>query len=853
MQVVAAIPAFGLLTGCALGSVYPDLSPRFFACVLVVVVLLAVPAFRARREQWLGVAIVIAFASGGILIASQAWHDAWRSTLRIVWESIERDERAAADRQGHTVAVEEAAPLMLVGVLEADAGPTSGGGVSLDLDVRWAGRLGSSSGPDRAANPVRGRVLLTVLGDLAAMEAAEWRAGRSVRVVAQLRRPARYFNPGVPDQERALARRGISLVGTVKSAALVQVAAKGSGASEAAASVRLFARRSIASAVGRWSSRSAGIVTAIVIGDRTGLDSEVQNRLQEAGTYHVIAISGGNIAILAGAMLMLFRIAGRLGRTAMITAIAGLLTYGYFVGGGASVDRATLMAVVYLLGRTIDLRGPPLNILLLVAGLLTVSRPLAVLDPSFLLTFGATAAIVVVNSAVPLNGVRRWAVPAAGLLIASVAAEVALLPIGAALFSRVTFAGIVLNFAAIPLMAVAQLAGMILVPTFALAPLAASLIGWVAHLGAEGLVRSADLVTWVPLATWRVAPPSPVTIALYYGAGILTWFLARRRVTTTGSAEATLTRRTRQLSTMLALIAAVQVLWRPWSFGEPRDGRLSVTFLDVGQGDAALVRFPRGKTMVVDAGGLGGASAFDIGDRVVAPVLRQAGVRRLDTLLVTHGDADHLGGAMSLVREFHPWDLWEGVPVPRFAPLRLLAAEANTVGSRWTTVQSQDRTSIDGVVVTVKNPRVPDWERQRVRNDDSVVIELVWRDVSIVLTGDIGRDTEAAILDTFSPAPLRVLKVPHHGSATSSSEAFIRALAPTVAVISVGRSNNYGHPAPAVLARYVDAGTSVFRTDLDGAITIDTDGASLKIRTFTGRTRLKTQSSPHEGTKGTNH
>src|SRR4029079_9711724 len=187
--------------------------------------------------------------------------------------------------------------------------------------------------------------------------------GRMIRAPAQIRAPSFYLDPGVPDQQRVLARRGVALVGTVKSGALVEVESRGSCWSEIAASIRAFSRRAIAASVGRWSRRAAGIVTAIVIGDRSGLDDEVERRLQEAGTYHVIAISGGNIAILAGLMLGAFRIAGMLGRVAMLSAIAVLVAYARLVGGGASVDRATLMAVVYFAAKLIDQRSPPLNIL----------------------------------------------------------------------------------------------------------------------------------------------------------------------------------------------------------------------------------------------------------------------------------------------------------------------------------------------------------------------------------------------------------------------------------------------------------------------------------------------------------
>jgi competence protein ComEC len=176
--------------------------------------------------------------------------------------------------------------------------------------------------------------------------------------------------------------------------------------------------------------------------------------------------------------------------------------------------------------------------------------------------------------------------------------------------------------------------------------------------------------------------------------------------------------------------------------------------------------------------------------------------------------------------------------VPPLEVRRQLWAEAEEIGSRWTNLQTHDRMVIDGVEVFVRHPALPDWERQDVRNDDSIVLELSWRDVSIVLTGDIGRDVEEAIGPLFAPARFRVLKVPHHGSLTSSSATFLQALQPTIAVVSAGRGNIFGHPVPVVLDRYREIHADIFRTDRDGAITLETDGYSIEIETFTGERRL---------------
>ncbi len=808
-------------------------------------VLAALAALRCARAHLLLGVVVLGCGASGVILSTGAWRAAWRSSLRVAFESMARNERQEGGRRPSALPGEARASVVLVGVLLEDAGPRVGGGATLRVGVRWMGRLGGSRG-DRATNPVEGGVALSVAGEAAHAHLGEWRRGRTIRASADLGRPARYLDPGVPDQERALARRGISLVGTVKSAALVEVVGGGTRSEEAAAAARAFVRRAVAATVGSWSVRSSGIVTAILIGDRTGLEADVERRLQQAGTYHVIAISGGNIALLAGLVVGVFRLAGMLGRGAMLGAAVGVLAYGYLVGGGASVDRATLMAAVFFVGRSLDLRGAPLNALSLVGGALVVANPLVVTDPGFLLTFGATTSILFVLSARPFGGVPRVLAPLALMGIASLAAEAALMPVGAALFSRVTIAGVVLNFVAIPLMAVAQVAGMGAAATFVAIPPLAWAAGWVAHVAADGLVRTADIVAVVPVLTWRVAPPSPVVLALYYfsaSVGAVLWW---HRSTTSGSDERRAARLCRRSAVGLALSAGIWIVCEPWTLLHARgDGRLHVTFIDVGQGDSTFVRFPRGSTLLVDAGGLPGSATFDIGERVVGPVLRAFGTRRLGTLVITHGDADHVGGARSTIEEFRPWDVWEGIPVQRTALLQALKTAASGVGSRWTSVHRDDEVVIDGVRVRIRHPARADWDRQKVRNDDSVVIELLWRDVSVVLAGDIGRDVEQELVARFEASPIRVLKVPHHGSLTSSSEAFVSGLGPRVAVISAGRGNAFGHPAPDVLRRLHDAGAVIFRTDRDGAVTIDTDGTSLQGQTFAGK-RFSVPAKPQE-------
>jgi competence protein ComEC len=246
------------------------------------------------------------------------------------------------------------------------------------------------------------------------------------------------------------------------------------------------------------------------------------------------------------------------------------------------------------------------------------------------------------------------------------------------------------------------------------------------------------------------------------------------------------------------------------------------------------VRFPSRQSLLVDAGGAPG-SRFDIGERVVVPAVRALGVARLDVLAITHADPDHIGGAPAILRELRPREIWEGVPVPPFEPLQALASQAASMGAAWRAVQSGDSVRFGEVRVDVRHPPPPEWERQRVRNDDSLVIELRLREVSIVLTGDVGRDAETRLAGGPPFAGFRVLKAPHHGSATSSSAPFLAWARPSIVVFSAGRENRYGHPAPAVVERYHEAGAAMFRTDEDGMVLVATDGHEVRVETFTKR------------------
>ncbi|OFW06014.1 MAG: DNA internalization-related competence protein ComEC/Rec2 [Acidobacteria bacterium RIFCSPLOWO2_02_FULL_68_18] len=680
--------------------------------------------------------------------------------------------------------------------------------------------IGTSGGWE----PAEGGVTLAVGGT--ATHADTWRAGRTVETFATFRRPAQYLNDGVPDVERQLALDGTTLFGSVKSALLVDVVARGTPIEEAAAEVRQHARRSIERHVAPHGAVSAAIVAAVLIGDRTGLPDPIRLRLQAAGTYHVIAISGGNIAILAALVVLALRVFGISGRPTACLTLLLLGAYAQVVTTSPSVWRATLMAGLYFAARLAGHRSPPWQAVGMAAALVVCARPLEVRSAGFLLTFGATAALLETARRASAAGTRhRVAAWVLASISASLAVELVLLPVNASTFSRVTAAGLALNLAAVPLMGVVQIGG-VLVAALDRVDLVAAPAGWVAHAAASALVASARLVEIAPWLVVRVPPPPAALIGAYYlGLGVA--LAGRGAVPLAGV-------------TAVAAAAVAIVSGQPagWLREDHAASILRVTAFDVGQGDATLVQLPGGSALLVDAGGLPfGGGSFDVGSRVLAPALWARGVRRLDALLLTHGDPDHVGGASAVVSDFVPARVWQGIPVPADASISAVLERARHVGARLERRQAGEEMAAGGARLRVLHPPPPDWERRRARNDDSVVLEVVYGDIAVLLPGDVGAAVERGVLARLTPARLRILKVAHHGSRTSTSRELVERWRPQIAIVSAGRGNPFGHPAPEVLERLAAIGAAIYRTDLDGQVTFETDGRDVRVRTYVERRR----------------
>lgn len=754
-------------------------------------------------KQWRGAVAAVAVACGCGAYGASARDAALASPLSAALAPV-LDDRLAP-------------PVWLSGVLHEDAViDADGARISLDVDRVAVG--------DRAApwRSVHGRAQVGVGGTFASGVAAAWVRGRRVTAPVLVKRPQIWRNPGSPSERWQRLRRGVDITGSVKSAALVDVTA-GPPWSELGAGVRARVRSTLAAIVGASSRESAGITTAILIGDRTGLDDETVRALQMAGTYHVIAISGGNIAIVVAACLVVLRLVLRSPRVVAALTLVVVLAYGALVGDQASVSRAVTAGAVVLLLQMLGWCAPSLRIFGLAALVVALADPLVVIDVGAWLSFGATLGILLFagpTSQRIARGRHPVVVGIAAMAAATIAAELALMPISAAVFARVSIAGLLLNFIAIPAMTVTQLAGTAIVLLDGFAPALSRVLGVLAHAGAWALVRSTLLLRVAPWLTWQTPPVSWMWTAAYYAGIVAALTTTRWRIG-------------RRAAVAASALSLIVILWSPaWLSAQPSPGMLRVSMLDVGQGQAIAVQFPTGQSMLLDAGG--SASSFDIGARVVEPALWALGIQRLDWLAVTHGDVDHAGGAPSVLRDMRPREVWEGVPVPRDVRMQSLRARAHDDGAVWRRLATGHNFEVGSVLVEILNPPLPDWERRDNRNDDSVVMRVNFGQVSLLLTGDVERAAEDG-LSVDRTARLRLLSAPHHGSRTSSTPGLLKRLLPHAVFVSAGRANTFGHPAPDVLARYERLGVEVFRTDLDGAITIETDGRVVFVSTTSGR------------------
>lgn len=567
-------------------------------------------------------------------------------------------------------------------------------------------------------------------------------------------------------------------------------------------------------------SIQGAVLEALLLGERRRLDAETIHALQKSGLFHLFAISGAHIAILCFFLLLFFRSLRIPPRTSYGFIIGMLIIYALIVEGRPSVLRATLMAVLYLLGKILWNEINLINTISLSAFLLLFINPFHLFDLGFQLTFAATLSILLFFSKIKAR-LPKLPLRLSELLAVTLTAQLGVLPFLAIAFNRITFTAFLLNYLALPLVAVIMAGGHMFLLSALLSPILAKWIASALGLCIGLFIHIAHFSYKLPLLSYRIPTPHILTCLGYYSFLLLILlpqkFRGQKRMLYLGF-----------------LVCFFLLILYPFS---SHSHNLKVTFIDVGQGDSILVEFPGQEKMLIDGGGIF-SSTFDVGDRIVSPFLWRKGIKKIDYLVLSHPHPDHLLGLLSVAQNFKLQEFWYACEDPNNWYFQKLYGPLPAYVSKKKMVRG-DTKVIKNVTIEILHPPRPGSWPNADSNNQSMVLRIVYGKTSFLLTGDIEIEAEKEILEHNPMIQSQVMKSPHHGSPSSSSPAFLKAVFPRFIIVSVGKNNIYGFPHPISIKKYKDIHAEIYRTDLHGAIEITSDGNSLFLRTSATPSKTK--------------
>ncbi|HEY4423315.1 MAG TPA: DNA internalization-related competence protein ComEC/Rec2 [Pyrinomonadaceae bacterium] len=739
---------------------------------------------------------------------------------------------------------------------------------------------------------VTGRVsLLVTLRDSGnEFRSLQLRYGTRIQVTTTLDRTGNYRNPGVSSLTEFLDRNGYDATGVIKSPAAI-TRLDDTRVFPPLAWLYDWRTRLQQQIDTRFQPETAGVLDATLLGNRYNLSPAASERFREGGTFHVLVISGLHISFIGA---VVFLIVKRLTKRRLLQFVFPALivwAYSFGVGADASVVRAALMFTFAGVATILFRQSRSLNALGGAALVLLVHSPKEIFNPSFQLTFLSVLAIVVIAwpmlsnmSAIgawyptryrPYPPVcsrgfkyicemlfwreKKWTQEIArtthkyclfkaplasrleryhvqpvlrytfGAVVVSVSVQLMLLPLMIVYFHRISLASLVLNIIVSLLLAVLVVVALLALligqaPLFKLA----DAINWL-------MVHSVDPFSdsgWAGFRLPEYSGSASLIYAVYYLPllALLIALMHWRPMALQAERRCKLHRYVLPLTCAQLLLLAILILHPVSSRRTQYD--LRIDFLDVGQGDSALVTMPDGTTLLVDAGGNTMDSTRRIGEIVVSEYLWWRGLSEIDYVLATHADADHIDGLNDVLKNFTVRGaLIARRPVddPEFAKFSQTLTHTNTHSE---TIEAGDVIRFGDVIVNVLWPPAGG---EKSTNNDSIVLRIQYGERSILLTGDIEQAAERSLLASQQQLHADVIKVPHHGSKTSSTEAFVAATNPTVAVISVGQTSRFGHPHREVVERWKSTGARVLTTGNSGTITVTTDGHKLTIKEFNAK------------------
>jgi len=559
-------------------------------------------------------------------------------------------------------------------------------------------------------------------------------------------------------------------------------------------------------------SPQGAVLEALILGERGRMDPSFSKTLQKAGLYHLFAISGAHIAIISFLLFSIFKLLRFSSRFSYILLIVFLLFYAFLVEGRPSVIRATIMTLAFLVGKLFWKNVNLLNTISFSAFFLLFVNPFSLFDLGFQLTFSATLSIILFFPKI-IKLLPKLPLRISEIFTLSLTAQLGVLPFLARSFNRITFSSLVLNYAALPLVGIIMACGYVFLPLSFVAPFLAQPLAKAINALITLFLGSTQLLENLSFISYRIPTPHLFTILGYFFFLLLLLLPLKIK---------------KQKLVFLFCFLFFFVLLITYPFPSP-SSHLKLTFIDVGQGDSILVEFPGHKKMLIDGGGIP-QNSFDIGERVVSPFLWSKGIKKIHYLILTHAHPDHLNGLRAVARNFRIGEVWEA-----FSPLENETyAEFKKSLSLKTLQKRLFRGHLlqEGIAkLEILHPKKGDPFVEIVENNQSLVLRITYGKTSFLLTGDIERGAEREIAENCQEIKSQVLKSPHHGSNSSSSQDFLSKVSPQVIVISAGEGNRYGLPDKNVIARYKKIGAKIFRTDLHGAVEVSSNGQRLFIRT----------------------
>ncbi len=670
--------------------------------------------------------------------------------------------------------------------------------------------------------------------------------GERVEVQGRLKRPPGPRRPGGFDRAAYLARQGVYFTLDTGEARLL-----GPGRLDPVRRAAVATRIRLEAVLkATLPPRDAALLAGLLFGTRSELPEDIRETFKASGVFHLLAVSGGNIAMIAIPLLALLLRCGLSRRAASASVIPVVVFFVFLTGASPSVLRAGVMAVLVLLGDVLRRERDALNTLGAAVLLLLLCTPGLLFDLGFQLSLAATLGILLFA-----RPVERWLTPrmqvvfgervgrwlGEGLSI-TLAAQALVEPLS--LYNFGTFSAIapVANLLVLAFLEPIVRLGLVATLLGVLSAGLAYVLLLPVRAGLWALLFVVGATSMVPGGYLELGPMPAVFVLIWYGSVALIAsprlrgeLLERLRTIRDGWRAAG--HRSWLRAAAVAGLAAVTVLtWRV-ALADPPD-TLAVTFLDVGQGDAVLIEAPGGGTMLVDAGpylagdARSGRAGYDAGEAVVLPHLRRQGIGRLDYLVVTHPDRDHAGGAPSVLRSIPVGALLksdQGATEERYLEaLRLAGALGMTVRQP---VAGERIHLGGGVIAEILNPQpVPFAGTRSDDNSNCIAMRLTYRRVAILLPCDLEGEAEEWLVARGVNLRAHVLKASHHGSGHSSTAAFLQAVRPRWAVISAGSGNRYGHPHRSALERLREVGAAIYRTDQHGTITVKTNGVSIWVQ-----------------------